>query len=101
MVLNVVGSNPTGHPKKEVERLPFSVSGGVRTHGVRHRRSRLSEAKESLNLRKFPYSNEAYSRFSQITYRLVTTFCLLSSAVKELLLRLQAMVQAERRAKLV
>ena len=68
---------------------------------VRHRRSRLSEAKESLNLRKFPYSNEAYSRFSQITYRLVTTFFLLSSAVKELLLRVQAMAQAERRAILV
>ena len=33
MVLNVVGSNPTGHPKEEVERLPFFVSGGMRTHG--------------------------------------------------------------------
>ena len=33
--------------KKEVERLPFLVSGGVWTHRVRHRRSRLSEAKES------------------------------------------------------
>jgi hypothetical protein len=28
-----VGSNPTGHPKEEVERLPFFVSGGMRTHG--------------------------------------------------------------------
>ena len=44
---------------------------------------------EVLNLRKFPYSNEPYARFSQITYRLVTTFCLLPSAVKELLLRVQ------------
>ena len=33
MVLNVVGSNPTGHPEEEVKRLPLFLYSGVRTYG--------------------------------------------------------------------
>ena len=45
MVLNVMGSNPIGHPKKEVARLPFLRHMGGENPWVRDRRSRLSEAK--------------------------------------------------------
>ena len=45
MVLNVVGSNPTGHPKRKSKDFLFFVRWGEKP--VRNRRSRLSKAKES------------------------------------------------------
>ena len=52
---------------------------------------RFSELRSQLTYCQFRHRDYSSSHrlLSQITYRLVTTFCLLSSAVKELLLQLQ------------
>ena len=65
--------------------------------------------KKALQISVTPFSAESEVSSENATEWLVwaifrikvTTFCLLPSAVKELLLRVQAMVQAERRTKLV